>query len=130
MTSGNLALYKPVYASSIEGEEFTFIHVIDNNPSTRWSSQYTDNEWIYVDLGMIKEISRIRLHWEGACASEYKIECSEDALTWKVIKYVQNGIKGVYEVNNLDIQTRFVKITGIARATIFGYSLWELSVFN
>ncbi len=54
--------------------------VSDGNSGSRWSSQYSDNEWVYIDLGEKKEIASVTLNWESAYAKAYKIQVSDDAM--------------------------------------------------
>ncbi|MDK8182741.1 discoidin domain-containing protein [Paenibacillus sp. UMB4589-SE434] len=129
-TSGNLSLHKPVIASSFESCDFNFNHVVDGNDLTRWSSEYSDDQWIYIDLGMSKEISKIKLVWEGAYAKEYKIQISNDLKSWHDVSHVTNGKGEIFELCELNILGRYVRMLGIKRGTLFGYSLWEFSVFN
>jgi len=49
--AGSIAQNKPVYASSTEpGLGNTPEKAVDGNIATRWSSDYSDNQYIYVDL--------------------------------------------------------------------------------
>ncbi len=54
----------------------------DGNSGSRWSSAYSDNEWVYVDLGAEQTIKTVTLNWEVAYARAYKIQVSNDALHW------------------------------------------------
>jgi hypothetical protein len=47
----NLALNKPATCSSTDDATRTADKAVDGNTSTRWSSAYSDPQWIYVDLG-------------------------------------------------------------------------------
>lgn len=55
----DLARNKPVVASSGESAE----NAVDGNYHTSWSSAKNDDEWIYVDLGKVQQISRVNLLW-------------------------------------------------------------------
>ncbi|MBI4974948.1 MAG: discoidin domain-containing protein [Candidatus Omnitrophica bacterium] len=57
--------------------------VVDGNMETRWSSGYTEGEWIYLDLGKPKTISRLVIKWEQAYATDFDILTSDDAARWK-----------------------------------------------
>ena len=46
----NLALNKPVTVSSVENASYPGTNAVDGNPGTRWSSAFSDPQWIYVDL--------------------------------------------------------------------------------
>lgn len=127
---GILSNFKPVFVSSAENEDLIGRRIVDNNSDTRWSSEYSDQQWAYVDLGSTKDITRIRLHWEGAYAKEYEIMLSKDLENWKLIEKVNDGQPGIFELKQLTEKARYVKINCLKRANIYGYSLWELSVFN
>ena len=64
----NIALHKPVVASSVEDNDpdLAADKAVDGYPNTRWSSQYSDPQWIAVDLGSRHVISRVVLEWEAA----------------------------------------------------------------
>ncbi|OAB44752.1 discoidin domain-containing protein [Paenibacillus glacialis] len=127
---GKLSTFKPVFTSSSENDDFCGKRVVDDNPLTRWSSEYNDQQWIYVDLGSVKEINEIRIHWEYAYAAEYQIMISIDSENWTLVQHVQNGQGGIYIISDLKETTRYVKVNCLKRDGIYGYSIWELSVIN
>ena len=47
----NLALNKTVYASSIEAAGLEGSNVVDGNYSSRWASQFSDPQYLIIDLG-------------------------------------------------------------------------------
>lgn len=114
--------------SSVEHPSYICGKAVDGYLSTRWSSRFSDPQWIYVDLGARKEIERVILHWETAYAKEYKIQVSDDAVTWTDIYSTTTGDG---EVDNLDVSAwgRFVRMYGVTRGTGWGYSLREFEVY-
>ncbi|MGC8803434.1 MAG: discoidin domain-containing protein, partial [Bacteroidales bacterium] len=42
---------KPTTVSSTESAAYPGSAVVDGNMGTRWSSAFSDPQWIYVDLG-------------------------------------------------------------------------------
>src|SRR5690606_35870306 len=42
---------KPVTASSVENAAFPASNAVDGDPGTRWSSAFSDPQWIRIDLG-------------------------------------------------------------------------------
>lgn len=55
-----------VYASSSQPNSDSNL-AVDGDESTRWESTWTsDEEWLYVDLGKVTEITGVRLMWEGS----------------------------------------------------------------
>ena len=124
----NLAEGKTVKSSSI-ADNCPPENAVDGNTGTRWSSAYTNNEWIYVDLGKKKSIIEVKLNWEAAYGKSYKIQISDDAETWKDVFLQENG-KGGIESIPLTAVAQYVRMQGVARATAYGFSLWEFEVYG
>lgn len=126
----NLALGAVTAASTEESAARGAVRVCDGDLTTRWATQEgSDNEWISLDLGVSSTITEIVLNWEDAYASQYKIELSQDGESWSEA-YVNSDGKGGVETVSLDGQSaRYLKLTGIKRATPWGYSLWEIEVY-
>src|SRR5258708_5709560 len=59
---------KPVVASSTENAGTSAANAVDGSTSTRWSSAFSDPQWIRVDLGASQTITRVVLIWEAAYA--------------------------------------------------------------
>jgi hypothetical protein len=132
----NLALGKPAVASSVEGTNVAATNVTDGNHSTRWSSAFADPQYIYVDLGTVQTIDRVRLTWETAYGKSFRLEVSNDAVTWTTIKTVADNkpfnSNNLYinEYGRLNTTGRYVRMYGTTRATGYGYSIFEFEVFN
>lgn len=127
--SSNLALNKPTLSSSNETDGTLSNLAVDGNTGTRWSSAFTDPQWIRVDLGTSHTINRIVLRWEAAFGRAYQIQTSPDGNTWTTIHSTTNGVGGVEDFA-VSGTGRFVRMLGTARATQFGYSLWEFEVYG
>ncbi|UII19548.1 family 43 glycosylhydrolase [Fulvivirga ligni] len=125
----NIASGKPVIASSTFGGNIGS-NITDNNISTRWESEYTDYQWVYVDLGGIYDISQVDILWENAYGSNYMIQVSEDASSWTTVRSITGNTELDVSYNNLNARGRFVRIFGATRGTIWGYSIYELSIFG
>jgi hypothetical protein len=123
---------KPVKASSTysePGSDYRPENVVDGLPDTRWSSEFSDPQWLAVDLGAPTTISRIVLDWEAACAQCYTIQVSLDGSTWTDVYTTTSGKGGAEEIKFAPTSARWVRFYGTKRATPFGYSLWEMRVF-
>lgn len=127
--TGNLALNKTAVASSQESTSYTPAKAVDGSGTTRWSSVYADNQWIYVDLGQVTSFSRVKLTWETAYASGYKIQVSNDASTWSDIYTTTTGNGNTDDLTGLSGSGRYVRVLCTTRATGFGISLWEFEVY-
>jgi beta-glucanase (GH16 family) len=125
----NLALNRPVVASSTESSAFPASAAVDGNTGTRWSSAFSDPQWIYVDLGATYTITRVVLRWEAAYGKAYQIQVSNDASTWTTIYSTTSGDGGVDDLT-VSGSGRYVRMYGTARATPYGYSLWEFEVYG
>ena len=127
----NLAYKKPVNTSSVEENDLLGKYAVDGNKtSSRWASeQKSDPQNFVVDLQGYYNINHVRIFWETAYASEYKIQASMDSTNWKTLVHETsgNGGKDSYEVSDT---CRYVKIHGISRGTEWGYSIYEFEVMG
>lgn len=129
-SSTNLALNKPVRASSVENASFPASGAVDGKMSSRWSSLFSDAQWIGVDLGSIMTVNHVVLIWEAAYASSYQIQISNDHTTWKTVFSTTSGTGGKADIKFAAASARYVRMNGVKRGTRWGYSLYELQVFN
>lgn len=114
-------------ASSVESGKLEAKNVIDDNYGSRWSSKFTDDEWITLDLGKVQKVNSISICWEVAFALRYEIQVSNDAESWENI-HIENNSTGGTDQIDLNIKTQYIRIFGIKRATEYGYSIWEINV--
>ncbi|SCZ76847.1 glycosyl hydrolase [Pseudobutyrivibrio xylanivorans] len=93
----NIAYNRPVTVSSVEGAGLEGSKLVDADGNTRWSSQYQDNQYVIVDLGQSKSISKVRIDWEAAYASQYQVQISNDNSSWTTVyeNYNANGSANV-----------------------------------
>jgi hypothetical protein len=127
-TGTNVALNKPGTASSAENAASGAASALDGNTGTRWSSAFSDPQWLQVDLGSARSICQVTLNWEAAFASAFGIQVSNDAATWTSIYSTTTGTGGTQTLT-VSGTGRYVRMYGTARATGYGYSLWEFSVY-
>lgn len=132
--TGNLAAYHrvAVQTSSNEFRKFTANPrlMVDGNPSTRWSSAYEDPTWILLDLGAKQLIERVRLLWEGAYGSQYRIQVSDDAERWQTVYAETNGDGAEDVMSFKPTEARYLRLYGDTRGTDYGYSLYEFEVYG
>ena len=126
----NLALYKPAMSSSNEDADLKASNAVDGDLSTRWSSQFSDPQWIYIDLQNLYSIDKVILTWEEAYANNYEIRLSNDTVNWKTVYVYSNGDGGIDEIDLKNANGRYIKMHGISRATGWGYSLLEFEVYS
>ena len=120
---------RPATASSLENASFPASAAVDGNTSTRWSSAFSDPQWLQVDLGSVSTISQVVLDWETAYATAFQIQTSSDGTNWTSIYSTTTGTGGTQTLN-VTGTGRYVRMYGTARATQWGYSLWEFQVYG
>ncbi|MFG2052971.1 discoidin domain-containing protein [Micromonospora sp. NPDC048930] len=126
-TAGNAALNRPATASSTENAAFPASAAVDGNAGTRWSSVAADPQWLRVDLGATRTFCRVDLSWEAAYATAYQIQVSADGTAWTTVYGTTTGTGGSQQLT-VSGTGRYVRVLGTARATGWGYSLWEFAV--
>ncbi|HWS35400.1 MAG TPA: penicillin acylase family protein [Actinoplanes sp.] len=125
----NLASGRPVTASASENG-YPVANAIDGNMATRWASDWSEGQWIRVDLGATTTVGRVRLFWESAYASAYRIETSANGTTWTPVAAVTGADGGEDNVALTSTTARYVRLTSVTRATQYGLSLYELEVYQ
>jgi chitodextrinase len=128
-TGANIALGRPTTASSSENAGTAAAKATDGSGVTRWSSAFSDPQWLQVDLGAVRAVHGASLQWEAAYARAYQIQISDDGLTWTTIYSTTTGAGGT-ETLNFTGTGRYIRFYGTQRATQYGYSLWEFQVFG
>ncbi|MGG1519053.1 polysaccharide lyase family 8 super-sandwich domain-containing protein [Paenibacillus oryzisoli] len=104
---------------------------IDGDPSTRWASARSDNNWYTIDLGAQSNIYQINLLWEAAYGKEYNIQVYNDSDSVTNVVYEKSGAAGWKRyVLDEPIQGRYIRMQGIKRGTTYGYSLYEFEVIG
>ncbi len=103
-------------------------NAIDGSISTRWESDFSDPQWLMLDMGMDIPFSTVELHWEAAYAKVYNIDISDDGVTWTTIYSETNGSGGTEVIDLSGNSGRYIRMYGIERDTIHGYSLYEFIV--
>ncbi|NUS11194.1 MAG: coagulation factor 5/8 type domain-containing protein [Streptomyces sp.] len=126
----NAAQGRAATASSTENAGTPASAAVDGNTGTRWSSAFSDPQWLQVDLGSSQTVCGVGLNWEAAYATAYQIQVTDNPSgTWTTVYSTTTGTGGV---QNLSVTGtgRYVRISTTARATAYGVSLWEFQVFT
>jgi beta-glucosidase len=128
----DLAMDQPTTASSVQpdtGTDYLPYYATDGDPGTRWSSAFSDPQWLEVDLGSPQNICSIGIEWEAAYATAFSIQVSNDNSTWTTVYSTTDGTGG-NEAFPVSVKARYVMMNGTARATQFGYSIFEFQVYG
>ncbi|GID94221.1 DUF1996 domain-containing protein [Amorphoplanes digitatis] len=120
---------RPATASSTESAAFPASNAVDGNPGTRWSSAFSDPQWLQVDLGGTATVSSVVLAWETAYSRTFSVQVSPNGSTWTTIKANVAGTGGRQSVAVAG-SGRYVRMLSTARATQWGVSLTEFEVYG
>jgi hypothetical protein len=128
----NVALGRPATASSYQqtgnGAPYPPSNTVDGRWDTRWASDWSDPQWLQVDLGQVTAIKHVQLGWESAYGKAYQVQVSNDGANWSTAYSTTSGTGGV---DTLDVNAsgRYVRVTMTQRGTTYGYSLYEFGVY-
>lgn len=127
----NLALNKGVTCTSVENNtSHTANLAVDGIRSTRWASQYSDPQWIQVDLGQEYEINKVVINWEVAYGKSYKIQVSSNGRDYTDVYTTSDSNGGIDTITFSPVSGRYVRMYGMRRATEWGYSVYEFEVYG
>ena len=126
----NIALGKNTASSSNESASYPPSLAVDgiNSFASRWSSAFSDPQWMYVDLGAPTALSSVQLYWETALGKDFTIQLSNDAVTWTTVSTV-TGNTAATNILPITGVGRYVRMYGTARGTIYGYSIVEFQIY-
>lgn len=128
----NIAKGCKATASSVEKAEYDPANAVDGDPATRWGSQYSDSQWLAIDLGKVTPVQIVQITWKNAYAASYDVQVSADAApeSWQTVYHTDTG-RGNTETIVLDTATpaRFVRMNATKRGSPWGYAITELSVY-
>jgi hypothetical protein len=134
LTATNLAFDKPASASSEESASYRAENAVDASDFSRWASeQGVDPQWLMVDLEDTYTIDKVKIYWQYASAIEYKVQIADSPTgPWTDCASVTNS----YDYEHWRTlafapQTgRYVRVYCMQRRTEWGYSIFELEVYQ
>jgi microsomal dipeptidase-like Zn-dependent dipeptidase len=130
-TAANLAKGASATASSAESNPFTSYapgRAVDGDVDTRWASDWSDDQWLRIDLGSTHLVRRVTLDWERAYGRSYRVELSTDGVNWRTAWSTTTGDGGLDTARFTGTPARHVRVQGLGRGTDWGYSLREVGV--
>jgi len=126
----NAALHQPVTVSSVLSTNTPGAAAVDGDTTSTWTSLASDPQWIEVDIGLIKDLSRVRLLWNSNYASSYTIQISPDGTNGTAVFSTNNDVGGTEDIL-VSGRGRYVQINGTQQGLPgTGYSLTELQVYS
>jgi hypothetical protein len=129
----NLARGRPATASSYQqqgdGAPYPPGNATDGNAGTRWASDWSDPQWLQVDLGSRQSFEHVQLIWETAYGKSYRLQVSDNGTDWRDVYATTTGDGGSDDID-VAATGRYVRVLGTQRGTAWGYALWEFGVYH
>jgi hypothetical protein len=132
-----LAWARPVTASSTYKEpasspvltEYHPQFTVDGESGTRWSSEFSEPQWLLIDLERACRLEQVEIEWQDAHARAYSLNKSLDGESWTEV-YRTDDSKGGFETIPLadPVETRYLRLDAQTRATPYGFSIFDLRV--
>ncbi len=121
---------KPTTASSIENGGTVAANATDGNAGTRWSSAFSDPQWLQVDLGATATIDTVMLRLGNGV--RHRLPDPDLGRRRRLDDRSTRTTTGTGGTQTLTVtgSGRYVRMNGTTRATGWGYSLWEFQVFG
>ncbi len=113
-------------ASSEESAQYAAAYAFDGDMRTRWSSAFSDPQWLQIDLGASEIVNHVGISWEYASAKSYRVQVSNNGTSWTDVYSTAAGDGGVDAVWFAPVMARYVRMYGEERNTPFGYSVYEM----
>ena len=123
----NVAQGRPAASLTTENGGTPASATFDGNSGIRWSSAFSDPQWVQVDLGSSRAVCQVVLRWETAYGRAFQIEVSNDARTWTPVDSTSSGTGGTQTLQ-VSGTGRYVRLA--QRGTGYEYSLFESRVYG
>eukprot|EP00438_Fugacium_kawagutii_P029194 Skav203075 [mRNA] locus=scaffold2182:15422:17403:+ [translate_table: standard] len=121
----NVALHKPVLASSFVLPDEFAARAVDGVTGTQWRSAASSDEWIWVDLLGRHSLDHVQLLWGSQLPSSFILEISSNGVAWSAASAPQVASGSSQQVAMDGVVTQWLRVhcTG-------GCSLQELQVYG
>ena len=129
----NIALQKPTTTSSVRANN-QGAFAVDGNQFTRWESDWSDPQFLLVDLGSAYTLKRVEIDWEAAYATHYQVQLSNNKQHWTTASNISGSNGGTDVIDLNGASARYVRMYGTQRTTIggaqYGFSIFEFEVYG
>ncbi len=119
-----------ILTASAQQDEFTPDKAMDQNIRTRWSSPFSDPQWIMIDMKKNEEIAGLVIYWETAFAESYDILVSQDSQKWETVYSIERSDGNSDIIYFKPKLARYIKVFCKVRATAWGDSILEMEIIK
>ena len=122
----------PAWKSTDGDGHVTGVDGVSTSYESRWNSSDRDDDFLMVDLGCVRNISKVVIDWEAnRYASAYKIMVSENGTNFTEVKSVTGNTSARTEDTFSETKARYVKMQGVTRKSGANeYAVYEMKVFQ
>jgi len=108
-------------------------NIVDGNYFTNWLAAAKSGQWVKIDMGRIITINEVIIYWgSGGYAKQYSLQCSNDLITWNILKSTSSGTGGTSNtetLSSLQADGRYVYLL-LQSAGQNAFSLRELEIYG
>ena len=126
---------KPIGATATSYEKnplynYQATSAIDDSMTTRWASDWKDNESITFELLKSSVITGIELNFENGEGSAFDIQTSKDDKNFTTVRRIAYGeIKDKnIKIDLPALEGTFIRLQGVKRCNNYGYSIYDTHV--
>lgn len=129
-TSTNLARTGTATASSRDSDSTNAAKAIDGSTGTYWRSYGHSTEWLAIDLGSAKTLTKIVVNWSGSSyAKSFRVETSSDGANWTSRYSTSSGYGGVNTITLSPVGARYARVY-CTYANDYDYRVNEFEVWG
>lgn len=97
--------------------------------SSKWESADNEDQWVYVDLGTICRVNKVKLFWGEGYARSYQIQFSANKYNWRPLYSTKTGRGGIEDICLPTATARYVRLY-MTEAVSDRYSLAEMEIYG
>lgn len=127
-----ISRHQATVASSVRDAKVPAVAATDATGDTRWASvDGPGTQWLRIDLGGLRTVDRVRLHWQTGYARSYRVQSSLDGANWTDLYATRSGDGGTDDLKRLNGTGRYVRVLATRRGrNQGGYSLSDVRVYG
>lgn len=117
-----------VTASSSQEERLKPSNAVNTDLSSRWSSNWSDEQWLEINTNENFNFTGLQIIWESAYAKSFETLTSVDGDKWEKGYATKQGEGGIQDIFTTPRKAKYVKINLHTRATGWGFSILDISL--
>ncbi len=113
-----------------DGKTFRGKNVIDGDMTTRWASNFSDNQFLKIELPQVVSLDLLEIFWEKAYSKDFNVKISLDGENWETVySETDKPSPSATKINLKGKELKFIYIDCLVRKTTYCHSIFEVK-FN